>query len=167
MSLFQFYNPNPKGKLVGDCVKRCLTKATGEDYMSIQRQLNAIHRELGTRTYQDKRVYKAFVERRDYRKISFPAKRGEPRTTVRDVAEMQARNADGLKDYNIVCNCAHHLVCVSEGQYWDTWNSGNKCVYNAWLVPINATSEVDQLKEQIVQKLEGLSYREVHFNAAS
>ena len=161
MAVFQFYNPNPKGKLVSDCVKRCLVKATGEDYMDIQRQLNAIHRDLGTLNYQDPEVYKEFVSRRGYRKLSFPAERGKSRVTVRELAALQGIGADNLSDYNLICNCAHHLVCISEGCYWDTWDSGDKCVYTAYLVPVNEkgeslSSEIAELGRKIKDKEEEL-----------
>lgn len=31
--MYQYFNAHPKGKRVGDCVKRAITKATGMDYM--------------------------------------------------------------------------------------------------------------------------------------
>lgn len=147
MSYYHFYNPNPRGCRVADCVKRCLTKATGMDYMEVQRELNRIKRELGVKDYTHKSVYQTFVKVRGYKKISFPAERGESRMTVSKLAEAQAFG--DYEGYNIICNCAHHLVCVSNGEYWDTWDSGDKCVYNAYLVP---NSDVTAKKLQDTQE---------------
>ena len=152
MSNFEFYNPNPGNKLVPDCVKRCLTKATGEDYGSIQRQLNAIHREFHTTNYRDRKVWLAFIERHRYQKLSFPAERGKFRITVADLAKQQAANVNGLANYRIICRCAKHLVCVAEGKYWDTWDSGDCCVYTSWLVPIHEEKKVAESDE--IAKLE-------------
>lgn len=38
MTCFEFYNPHPKQKLVADCAKRALVKATNIDYMEVQRE---------------------------------------------------------------------------------------------------------------------------------
>lgn len=166
MSLFEYYNPNPKGKLVTGCVKRCLSKATGEAYIYIQRQLNAIHREFHTTDYRAKKVWLTFIERHGYKKFSIPVKKGTSRITVADLARQQAANVNGLANYRIVCRCAKHLVCVAEGKYWDTWDSGDCCVYTSWLVPIHEeqktveSDEIAKLESEIEAKRRALKEQE-------
>lgn len=166
MNYFEYYNPNPKGKLVTDCVKRCLSKATGEAYIYIQRQLNAIHREFHTTDYRAKKVWLTFIERHGYKKFSIPVKKGTPRTTVADLARQQTANVNGLANYRIICRCAKHLVCIAEGKYWDTWDSGDCCVYTSWLVPIHEeqktveSDEIAKLESEIEAKRKALKEQE-------
>lgn len=124
MSRFVYYNPHPQGKIVEDCVKRALTKATQRDYHDIQIELNRIKREVGAESYQCKTVWEEFLKRHGFKKVSFPAVKGEKRMTPNELA----KKTNGL----YVCQCAHHLVCVKDGSYYDTWDSGDKCVYVAF-----------------------------------
>lgn len=120
------YNPHPQGKNVGDCVKRAFTRATGMDYMEVQRELNRLKKELGEPHFNSDKVWRTFLARHHFVKHSFPAVAGESRMTVAKLAEES--------DFNDVwvCRCARHLVCVTQNGYWDTWDSGDKCVYTAF-----------------------------------
>lgn len=123
---YQFYNPHPQQKLVGDCVKRALVKATGNSYRDVQIELNRIKRELGEKCYTRDRVWREYLKRHNFLKVSYPAVAGKKRMNVERMAEEN--------NYNdvYVCQCAHHLVCVTNNKYWDTWDSGEKCVYIAY-----------------------------------
>ena len=60
--MYIYSNPHPKGKRVGDCVKRAIVLATGLDYMEVQRQLNAHKKVTGASVYNDNKNWKSFVE---------------------------------------------------------------------------------------------------------
>ena len=123
---FEFYNPHPDGKLVGDCVKRAFTKATGMAYGDVKIELNRIKRELNQPKFNSDKVWREFLNRHHFYKRSFPAIKGQKRMTVATLA-----GACHPEDI-IVCNCANHLVCIRGGKYHDTWDSGDKCVYTAF-----------------------------------
>ena len=126
MYYFEYYNPHPQGKLVGDCVKRALTKATGNDYISIQKELNKIKRRLNQSHFNDEKVWKEFLQEHKFVKHSFPAVRRKKRMTVNELTR-KSTPSDVW-----VCRCAGHLVCIQNRKYWDTWDCGKKCVYTAY-----------------------------------
>ena len=77
--MYTFMNPHPKGCLVGDCVKRALTIATGEDYREVSRQLNRIKRELNADKFNSNEVWWEFVNRRGYKAETYQAVKGQKR----------------------------------------------------------------------------------------
>ena len=78
--MYQYNNPHPKGKLVGDCVKRAIALATGKDYLEIQRDLNKLKKLTGCDTFNSNKNYKHYIEKvLNCKKLSFPAIAGEPR----------------------------------------------------------------------------------------
>lgn len=123
---FVFYNPHPDGKFVGDCVKRAFTKATERDYHDVQIELNRIKREMHAKKFNDDSVWREFLSRNGFVMKSFPAVPGQKRMTVEKLASIS--KCDDVW----VCRCAGHLVCVANGRYYDTWDSGDKCVYTAF-----------------------------------
>ena len=75
--MYQYFNTHPKGKRVGDCVKRAITKATGMDYMEVQRQLNRYKKVTGASAYNTDYNPHKYVENVLHgEKLSFPAKAG-------------------------------------------------------------------------------------------
>jgi len=124
---YQYYNPHPKQKKVGDCVKRAFTIATGKDYMEIQRELNALKNELGLDSFNNNKNFQEYIKRNGWLKLSFKAVKGEPRMNGHRF----------VKDYpkgTYVLRMAGHLATVKDGVLLDTWDSRKKCVYNAWKV---------------------------------
>lgn len=125
--MYQFYNAHPKGKRVGDCVKRAITVAEERDYMEVQRELNRIKREIGAKDYKRHSVWKAYVKRKGYTKLSFPAQKGRPRMNGHRFCEQYPTGV-------YILNMAKHLsVCVN-GVIYDTFDPREKCVYTAFRV---------------------------------
>ena len=124
---FVFYNPHPKGKIVGDCVKRAICKTTGIDYMEVQRTLNRLKRELGAAEFNDKQVTDEFVKRNGFTILSFPAKKGQPRMNGERFC-----GAYPIGSY-ILQMAGHWAACV-DGVIYDTWDCSEKCVYRAFKV---------------------------------
>ena len=86
--MYQYFNAHPKGKRVGDCVKRAITKATGMDYMEVQRQLNRYKKVTGASSYNTDYNPHKYVENVLHgEKLSFPAKAGEKRMTAGTFSE--------------------------------------------------------------------------------
>lgn len=113
MEFFEYYNPHPKKKIVGDCVKRACVKATGIPYLDVQKELNRIKREIGADAFNSDRVWKKFLSDKGFIKISYPAVAGQKRMTVRKLAEQSGVNEV------YVCQCANHLVCVTSKHYYE------------------------------------------------
>lgn len=125
---FIYNNPHPKGKKVGDCVKRALTLATNKDYLEVQRELNKIKKITKSQKFNDNKNYKYYIEKvLGYKKLSFPAKVGIPRMNGERFCETYPKG-------KYILRMAGHLSCSIDGVINDTWDCSEKCVYNAWEV---------------------------------
>lgn len=126
--MYTYYNAHPKGLLVGDCVKRAISKAANMDYMEVQRELNRYKKVTGASSYNTDYNPHKYVENVLHGvKMSFPAKAGKKRMTPEQFC----------KDYpkgNYILNMAGHWTCVIDGVIYDTWCPEGRCVYTAYKV---------------------------------
>ena len=67
----------------------------------------------------------AVVESYGYKKQSIPVVKGSKRPTV-------AAFAAHYKQGRYLLNVANHVVACVDGHYYDSWDCGEKCVYNYW-----------------------------------
>lgn len=127
--MYVFLNVHPKGKFVGDCVKRAITLAAQMDYMEVQRQLNRYKKVTGAGSYNDKANCYPFVEKvLGGRKISFPAVKGKPRMNGE-------RFCEAYPEGRYILSMAGHWSCCVDGVIYDIWDCSDKCVYQAWEIP--------------------------------
>ena len=124
---YQFTNPHPKGKRVKDCVKRAIVLAEDADYMDIQRTLNRIKKEVGAKAYNYDSVWKTYIERKGYKKMSFPAVKGKKRMNGHRFATKYDKGV-------YILNMARHISVCIDGVIHDTWDCRDKCVYTAYKV---------------------------------
>lgn len=126
--MYQHFNAHPKGKIVGDCVKRAITKATGMDYMEVQRQLNRYKKVTGASSYNTNYNPHKYVENVLHgEKLSFPAEAGQKRMTAGTFSEKYPQG-------KYILNMANHWSCCVDGIIYDTWDCTEKCVYTAYRV---------------------------------
>lgn len=124
--MYQYFNAHPQGKLVGDCVKRAITKATGMDYHEVQLELNRHKRITGAKTFNEDKNWKSYVENvLNGVKLSFPAKAGQPRMNGDRFCKAYPKGS-------YILNMAGHLSCCVDGVIYDTWDCGSKCCYTAY-----------------------------------
>lgn len=129
--MFKFTNPHPQGKRVSDCVKRACCLASGINYHDIAIMLNRFKKESGCSKFNNSDNWKPFVEevllgKKDSDDMRF-AFYGH-RYTVDDYARYWDQETAILR-------CSKHLVCCKDGDYLDTWDSGDKGVYIAYIMP--------------------------------
>ena len=124
---YKFCNPHPDGKIVNDCVKRAICLAEGRDYKDVKNDLNRLKRELGLKKFNSNENWKTYLERKNYEKISFPAKAGECRMNGHRFAEIHPAGS-------YILRMSKHLVACVDGVILDTWDCRDKCVYNAYKV---------------------------------
>ena len=120
-----FRNPNPTKKTDrGDCVVRALSIATERTWDDIFKELCEIGFKLKSMP-NDKQTYEEFLKENgfEYRKLSI--KRGSKRPRVNEFAKKN-------KDKVCVLNVANHLVTSKDGKFYDTWDSGECCMYSYW-----------------------------------
>ena len=115
--MYQYYQPNPQGKKTDDCVIRALTKALGVDwdtasvYAIVQQIRDA---DLYTKNY----VWGNLLLRNGFEKHHILDTCPDC-YTVKDFCE------DHPKGLYIV-GTGEHVVCVINGNYFDSWDSGNE-----------------------------------------
>lgn len=116
---FEYYNANPKGYHVCDCVIRALSKATGLSWENVMRSLAGKAADLGqmpnvVTCYSPWLKENHFVD-------------GDTRgMTVNQLV-------NSYPSATIVARTMGHLVCVKDGKYWDTWDCGRRKVIQFWI----------------------------------
>ena len=124
--MYKFLNVHPKGLRVKDCVKRAITKATGKDYMEVQRELNKCKKITGCKDFNDNKNWKYYVEEvLGAIKISFPAVSGEERMNGK-------KFMDDYHQGTYILRMAGHLSVCIDGNIYDTWDCSDCCVYTAY-----------------------------------
>lgn len=126
--MYQFYNAHPRGLLVGDCVKRAISKAANMDYMEVQKELNRYKKVTGAKSFNSDYNPHRYVENILHGvKMSFPAIKGQKRMSGKTFSETYANGS-------YILNMAGHWTCCVDGVIYDTWDCSDKCVYTAYKV---------------------------------
>lgn len=120
---WKFYNPNPSGNYVGDCVIRALALATGRDwestYLSVVMQGYDMHDMPASNA-----VWGAFLKSHGWKRYIIPNECPDCYT----IKNFAADNPEGL----YILATGSHVVTVKDGFYYDTWDSGNEIPIYFW-----------------------------------
>ena len=152
--MYQYCNVHPKGLLVGDCVKRAITKATGMDYHQVSLELNRHKKISGARKFNYDNNWKSYIEKvLDGVWKPFPAKRGMPRMNGE-------RFCESFPKGSYILSMAGHLSCCIDGVIYDTWDCTQKCVYGCYEIQpkVKRSYKVDKIRnkdEYIITVYEG------------
>lgn len=109
------YNPNPRGRSVGDCAVRAVALATGQDWSGAYAALAAAGLDAGDLPNADS-VWGKYLLRH-----------GFTRRWIDDVpdgytvADFAADHPDGVF---VLSMPGRHVVAVMDGDYYDSWDSG-------------------------------------------
>jgi len=117
------YNPNPHHKNVGDCVVRAISKALNVDWESAYAGLTTIGFMMGDMPSAN-HVWGAYLRRKGFKKYLVEDK-GIDYYTVEDFCE---DNPEGV----FVLALSGHVVCVCDGNYYDSWDSGGEIPLYVW-----------------------------------
>ncbi len=119
---FVFENPNPRHVLVGDCVVRALAIATKKSWEQVFTELS-VYGFMSCDMPSSNAVWGQYLSdlgfERDVVYDSCPA------CTVRDFSD---RNRRGT----YILGTGSHVVCVIDGNYHDTWDSGDEVPIFVW-----------------------------------
>lgn len=121
--MFVFYNPNPAGHSVGDCVIRAICKATGESWDKIYVGLAVTGMELADMPSANA-VWGAYLHRRGYTRTALPDKCPASYT----VADFASEHRQGA----YILALSGHVVAVVDGNYYDAWDSGRELPLYVW-----------------------------------
>lgn len=118
----EFYNPNPKGKNTGDCAVRALTKALGITWGHAKVLLAVYSCEMGEVENSDV-VWGRILYDRGFRQRQNDFCKGQC-----DLNAFCSDHPHG--DY--VVKLPGHVVSVSDGKFWDSWDSGAEIPLYYW-----------------------------------
>ena len=114
---FIYFNPNPKGSFVGDCVIRALSKATDADWYKVYLDL-AIQGYAMCDMPSSNAVWGQYLMSNGYRRYIIP-------NTCPDCYTVKSFCADNPQGKYILAT-GTHVLTVIDGDYYDSWDSGNE-----------------------------------------
>lgn len=117
------YNPNPRGKRVGDCVIRAISKATGQDWTTTYAGVVLKGYEMADMPSADY-VWGEYLKDRGFRRYAVPENYGVSYT----VDTFSYEHPEGT----YILAIGGHVVCVVDGDYYDSWPSGEEIPVYYW-----------------------------------
>ena len=115
--MWEKYNPNPRGKAVGDCTVRAIAKATGSDWEGAYIGL-MLQGFLMADMPSANAITTAYLKGKGFRRRTIPDTCPEC-YTVRDFCEDHPKGT-------FVIGTGSHLTTVVDGCLWDSWDSRNE-----------------------------------------
>lgn len=112
-----FYNPNPSNKLVGDCVIRALTKALNSDWTKVYVELMVEGIKMSDMPSANS-VWGSYLKSKGFERKAIP----------NECPDCYSIDHFSI-DHNIgtyVVATGSHVVTVVDGDYYDTWDSGDE-----------------------------------------
>ena len=120
---YQFYNPNPRNKSVGDCVIRALCKAFDDDWYNIYSQLTVQGYALCDMPSSNE-VWGQFLKANGYKRYIIPNTCPDCYT----IGQFAEDNPDGT----FILATGSHVVTIIDGIAYDSWNSLNEVPIFYW-----------------------------------
>lgn len=124
MSRWKMYNPNPARNRVGDCTVRAISKAMGQDWEQTYAGLSAYGYMIKDMPSANI-VWGKYLKKNGFCRYLIDDK-GKDYYTVRDFCEDHPEGT-------FILAIDGHVVCVSNGYYYDSWDSGNEEPIYYWV----------------------------------
>ena len=124
MGKYTYYNPNPRGKSVGDCTVRAIAKALGQDWETTYIGLALQGLLMGDMPNADS-VWGPYLREHGFQRYLLPNDLPEF-YTVDDFAR------DNPQGVFILSMPGRHVVAVIDGEYCDSWDSGRETPVYYW-----------------------------------
>ena len=116
--MWKYYNPNPRGSNVGDCTIRAISKAQDASWDEIYTAL-AVHGFSMCDMPSANHVWGDYLKRKGY-----------CRHIVEDMTVIDFCKAHPIGCYILAIQ--GHVVCVVDGDYYDSWDSGSEYPMYYW-----------------------------------
>lgn len=117
------YNPNPQRLSVGDCTVRAISKATGSTWEDIYIGIGLEGFLIGDMPSAN-HVWGAYLKRKGFKRCIIPNTCPECYT----VADFAREHPYGI----YILALASHVVCVCDGDWYDSWDSGEELPIYYW-----------------------------------
>lgn len=117
---FVYFNPNPKARRVGDCSVRAVCKALEQDWDTSFLGITVIamkEYDMPSANY----IWGNYLVHQGFTRIVIP-NNCPMCSTVREFADSHENGT-----YVLACD-GDHVVTVVDGDYYDTWDSGDSVV---------------------------------------
>lgn len=118
--MWKYYNPNPKHSRVGDCVVRAICKLTGQSWTDTFCDL-ALYGLMRCDMPSANAVWGQYLIDKGYKRHFID----DSEYTVRDFA------GEHFKGRYLLA-ISGHVVCSVDGDWFDTWDSGDEIVVYYW-----------------------------------
>ena len=115
MSNWKVYNPNPRKKRVGDCTVRALCKALDQSWETIYAALTA-YGFMDCDMPSANNVWGKYLKKMGFSRY-FVDDKGQDVYTVEDFCKDHPSGT-------YILALDGHVVCVENGYYYDSWDSG-------------------------------------------
>lgn len=122
MSYYKEYNPNPCNSRVGDCTVRAICKATGQEWNQVYCALAAYGlavKDMPSANY----VWGRYLREQGFRRHLIDDSSG-----ICTVADFCRGHPIGT----YILAIEGHVVCVQDGFYYDSWDSGKEIPIYYW-----------------------------------
>jgi len=116
---YQYYNPSPSGRNVGDCAVRAIAKATDREWEEAYTALCLVGYEMDDLPNSNA-VFGRHLERNGFKKRFIP-------NSCLDGYTVEDFCLDHPEGTFVLC-LSGHVVCVKNGTLWDTWDSRREIV---------------------------------------
>ena len=121
---FVFFNPNPAGRFVGDCTIRAICKLTNQDWDTVYVG-TSLEGFLKKDMPSGNATWGAYLRRHGY---------------IREIVPNTCPDCYTVKDFCVdhprgryMLALDQHVVAVVDGDYYDTWDSGNEIPIYYWV----------------------------------
>ena len=120
---FKFFNPNPEGRFVGDCTIRAICKLTNQDWDTVYCN-TAFQGFVAKNMPSGNDVWGRYLRKLGY---------------IREIIPNNCPDCYTVKDFcrdhpygKYLIALDQHVVTVEDGDYYDTWDSGNEIPIYYW-----------------------------------
>ena len=121
--MYRRYNANPSGKLTNDCTVRAISKVTGKSWRGVFAGLSEISYEQYDMPSSNA-IWGTYMRREGYTRHTIPD-RCPDCYTAKDFC-----NDHPYGTY--LLGTGTHVIAVINGDYYDTWDSGNELPVYYW-----------------------------------
>lgn len=121
--MYKYFNKNPKGRNVGDCTVRAISKATGQSWDKTYLAL-CVQGYLDGDMPSANATWGAYLRKIGFRRHILPDECPDCYT----VSQFAADHPVGI----YILALSNHVVCVENGCVWDSWDSSNEIPLYYW-----------------------------------